>query len=121
MPTRAQAAVLRLDPIFHRGEYNLFLRLMSQGTFKTMGHLIGQLRHGGADERSLAQRIENLGLLEWEVWAAEQASASEVVESGARATIMDLGGFGDPLEPLAGEPRPDREAMDATGVAARPP
>ncbi len=101
MPTRAQAAVLQLDPIFQRGEYNMFLHLMSGARFDNLGQLIGQLREGGVDERSLAQRIENLGLLEWEVWAADQASASEVVESGPRATVLDLGGFGHPLEPLA--------------------
>ena len=55
----------------------------------------------GADGVALAERIENLGILEWDVWARDRPSAVDVMNSGARITVMDLGGFEDPAEPLA--------------------
>ena len=101
MPRRAQAAVLELDPVADRGEYNQFVHTMANLKSPNVKELIDDLIQGRADERALAQRIENLGLGEWEVWAGELESAAEVVDGGARATVLDLGGFGHPLEPLA--------------------
>ena len=101
MPRQAQAAVLQLDPLADRAEYSLFRHVMAQTSPLSVGDLVQDLLRGGQDERALVQRMENLGLLDWEVWAAEQASAYEVVQSGARVTVMDLGGFEDPLEPVA--------------------
>ena len=101
MPRQAQAAVLRLDPLADRGEYNMFLRLMSHLTAPGVGELVRQLREGEPEERALAQRIENLGLPEWEVWARDLSSAAEVVGSGARLTVLNLSGFRDPHEPRA--------------------
>ncbi len=63
--------------------------------------LVAELLRGGADERALAQRIENLGLGDWEVWAGEQRSAAEVVAEGGRVTVLDLAGFHDPRESAA--------------------
>jgi DNA helicase HerA-like ATPase len=101
MPRHAQAAMLRMDPLADRGEYNHFLHMVDTTTARNLHGMVGDLSQGGPDERSLAQRIENLGLLEWEVWAGEQASAAEVVASGPRLTVLDLSGFRDPREPLA--------------------
>ncbi len=102
MPRAAQAAVLRLDPLSDRGEYNLFVKLMSRaGEPLELQSVVAELREGGVDEVALAQRIENLGLLDWEVWAQDLQSAAELVESGSGLTVLDLNGFGDPLEPIA--------------------
>ena len=101
MPRAAQAAILRLDPMHDRAEYNLFLHLDESYYEKGLGPMVTRLRAGEDDERAMAQRIENLGLLDWEAWAGERTSAAEVVAGGARATVMDLGGFRDPLEPQA--------------------
>ena len=101
MPRAAQAALLRLDPMADRAEYNLFLHLDESYYAKGLEPMVTRLRAGEDDERAMAQRIENLGLLDWEVWAGERISAAEVVAGGARATVMDLGGFRDPLEPQA--------------------
>jgi hypothetical protein len=101
MPRAAQAAVLRLDPLADRGEYNHFLHLMDDGGARDIGDVVRNLLNGGPDGESLAQRIENLGMLEWEVWALDLPSAAEVVSGGARLTVLDLSGFRDPIEPLA--------------------
>ena len=101
MPVRAQAAVLRLDGLADRGEYNQFLHLMERPDLRDVQGILTVLRDGDADQQALAQRIENIGLPAWEVWAGANASAAEVVESGARLTVLDLSGFRDPHEPLA--------------------
>jgi hypothetical protein len=100
LPRQAQAAILRLDPLVDRAEYNLFLHLDERHGVRDVSALVAGLRAGDADEQALAQRIENLGLPQWEVWAGTSTSAADVVAS-ARATVMDLGGFRDPLEPQA--------------------
>lgn len=101
MPRAAQAAILRLDPMVDRAEYNLFLHLDESWYQGGLGSMGARLRAGDAEERALGERIENLGLLDWEVWAGENVSAAEVVAGGARATDLDLVGFRDPVEPQA--------------------
>jgi hypothetical protein len=101
MPRPAQGAVLRLDPLADRGEYNEFLQMMSDAPPAHVADVVRRLQDGGPDARALAQRVENLGMLDWEVWAAEQPSAAEVVATGARLTVLDLSGFRSPFEPLA--------------------
>jgi hypothetical protein len=101
MPRHAQAAVLRLDPLADRGEYNQFLHLIADAGPQEVDEVVRRLSAGGPDAQMLAQRIENLGMLDWEVWAGEHASAAEVVEDGARLTVLDLSGFRTPQEPLA--------------------
>ena len=100
-PRAAQAAVLRLDPLADRGEYNHFLHLMDDAGVRDIGDVVRNLLSSGPDGQSLAQRIENLGMLDWEIWALDRPSAAEVVSSGARLTVLDLSGFRDPIEPLA--------------------
>lgn len=105
MPRAAQAAVLRLDPLRDRGEYSLFVRRsLGTGTdtdTDSLATVMAELAQGTADEQALAQRIENLGLLDWEVWAQVQTSAAEVVDAGASMTVLDLNGFKDPHESTA--------------------
>jgi hypothetical protein len=103
MPPEAQAAVLRMDPIEDRREYHLFHHEAGQIQSKSgdLGTLLASFLAGGPDEQALGQRMENLGLLEWEVWAREQASAAEVIASEARATVVDLGGLPDRRQPWA--------------------
>ena len=104
MSRQAQAAVLRLDPLTNRAEYNAFLHLMAElrrMEIGEIGEIAARLQDGDPDARALGQRIENLGVLGWTAWAQDQPSAAETIAGGARATVMDLSGFGDPQEPLA--------------------
>jgi DNA helicase HerA-like ATPase len=101
MSRPAQAAVLRLDPIQDRAEYSTFLHSVESADPRDVEGFLGGLRGGLAEERTLAQRIENLGLTDWEAWAGELSSAWEVVRSGPRATVLDLAGFHDPRESTA--------------------
>jgi hypothetical protein len=101
MPRQAQAAVLQLDPLVDRGEYNQFLHLAAESGPQDIDQVVEDLRQGGIHGQALAQRIENLGMPDWAVWAGDLRSAAEAVDGGARATVLDLSGFGTPQEPLA--------------------
>ncbi len=90
-----------MDPLIDRGEYNTFIRATKDAAQTDLTAFTDQLINGTRDEVALGQRIENLDLLSWEVWADGRPSAVDVINSGARATVMDLGGFEDPAEPLA--------------------
>jgi len=102
MTRQAQAATLQLDPVRDQDEYNAFISFLTQiGPHTEMGEMLAALRSGTPGQRSLAQRMENLGMLDWQVWARDLPSAADVVTGGNGVTVMDLGGFGDPAEPVA--------------------
>ena len=98
---RAKAAVLGLDPVINREEYNTLLHLTDTFTLSNASTLVPTLL--ASDEpgaRGLGLRLDNLGILDWGVWAWRDVAATEVVESRPDATVLDLGGFGTPEEHL---------------------
>ena len=101
MPRRAQAAVLQLDPIRDQAEFNAFIGTLAHIGSADIGPLMTDPAHRHRGRPGLARRIENLGLPEWEVWARDLPSAAGVVTGSQGVTVMDLGGFGDPLEPVS--------------------
>jgi DNA helicase HerA-like ATPase len=102
MPRAAQAAVLQLDPIRDQGEYNAFVRFIARiGSAGDLDALFEGLSDGTPEEQQLSRRIENLGLDRWEVFARHEASAADAVTGANGVTVMDLGGFGSPAEPVA--------------------
>ncbi len=97
----AKAAVLRLDPLTDREEYNVLLRMSE--AFRTQPPqqvLDDLLQSEDSEERYLAQRIENLGVLTWDVWARQDEAVLEALEARPRAAVVDLSGFEHPREPL---------------------
>jgi hypothetical protein len=100
MPRPAQAAVMQMNPIADRGEYNAYLHKLAGLGPVDITDVVASLAQGSGEERALGQRIENLGLLHWQVWAAGRPSAADVVKE-SRLTVMDLSGFGEPQEPYA--------------------
>ncbi|WP_394251999.1 ATP-binding protein [Arthrobacter pityocampae] len=99
-PLESRAAVLGLDPVLDREEYNVLVHLENEVHVKGRADLIGQLRaKGSAAGRNLATRIENLGVLEWDLWAWGGGAAEDVIDERPRATVLDLGGFRFPAEP----------------------
>lgn len=102
MLPQSKAAVLRLDPIADRAEYNAFLHLSAVGATADATALLQQLL-GSADpgQQAIAQRIENLGVLDWQIWAGEHPAASEIIADRPDATVLDVGGFAHPDEALA--------------------
>jgi DNA helicase HerA-like ATPase len=97
----SKAAVMRLDPLVDRVEYNTTLHLEEQLAARPLGELLPTLRESdepGAD--AFALRIENLGLLNWEIWALGQQAATDIIDTRPAATVLDLGGFRYNEEPL---------------------
>ena len=102
MARQAQAAVLQLDPVRDEDLYNAFVRLLADaGEARDLGQLLVRMQAGDAADRRLLQRIQNLGMTEWEAWAGEQPSAADVATDGTGVSVLDLGGFDDPAEPLS--------------------
>jgi DNA helicase HerA-like ATPase len=104
LTARAKAAVLRLDPVVDRAEYNALLRLFD-AEFNTVeaGQIVPYLRSlGDPDAEALAQRLENLGVVEWtKTWAFGATPATEVIARRPAATVLDLGGYDRSEEQLA--------------------
>lgn len=101
MLPQSKAAVLRLDPIADRAEYNAFLHLSAVSAAGEASALMQQLLASSDDgQRAIAQRIENLGVLDWQIWAGEHAAASEIIDERPDATVLDIGGFAHPDEAL---------------------
>ena len=101
LPLRTKAAVLQLDPIRDADEFNAMLRLDT--TLRdASSDLLATLR-ATSDPGSLqiATRIENLGVLDWDLWARQRTSVTQVIDEQADVTVVDLGGFATPAEPKA--------------------
>jgi DNA helicase HerA-like ATPase len=98
---RTKAAVLRLDPIVDAAEYNVLLQFERELGAVRDEDLLGTLKASADPARQLlALRIENLGVLEWDLWAFDAETAKDVYATRPRALVMDLGGFDHPDEPL---------------------
>ena len=91
----AKAAVLQIDPIADADEYNVLLHAAA-GAAKVVDEqsLLTSLRDSGdPGKQRLATRIENLEVLEWDLWSRGAVPATDIVASRPRATVLDLGGF----------------------------
>lgn len=96
----SKAAVLRIDPIADAEEYNVLLHLdVAHETFDA-GRMVSDLRASGDPVQArLANRMENLQVLEWELWSRGAPSVVDAIDERPRATVLDLGGFDHPMEP----------------------
>ena len=101
LPTAAKAAVLHLHPLDDRAEFNELVHLAETlGTLRSEEIVPRLLERGTRAALDLAARLENLRVTEWSVWAGRSTAATEVVETRPDATVLDLGGFEHPDEPL---------------------
>ena len=101
MTMEAKAAVLRLDPVVDREEFNAVVHLSDSFSSVETHELLPELL--GSDDsarRALGLRIENMGLLKWEVWAGHDREATSIIDERADATVLDLGGFSTPDQHL---------------------
>ncbi|GGE90609.1 ATP-binding protein [Mycetocola zhadangensis] len=101
LPLRAKAAVMRLHPLNDRDEYNELVHLDEMIGSVEGNDVVSMLRsRGSAAAASLAARIENLGLLDWNVWAQGFEAVTDILDTRPDATVLDLGGFDNPDESL---------------------
>lgn len=92
MNSRAKAAILQLDPIANRHEYNTLTHLtpVLVGDPERIPELLRTAEGEGA---LLAERLENLEILSWQIWAQDFVPATEIIAERPAATVLDLGGF----------------------------
>jgi hypothetical protein len=101
LPIEAKAAILRLDPVADAREFNTLLHSDEVATALDKDTLLGELRASDDPGRqALATRIENLGMLDWEVWAGPRTPVNDIVAERPDATVLDLGGFSTPDQHL---------------------
>ncbi|WP_353829144.1 ATP-binding protein [Agromyces sp. SYSU T0242] len=101
LPMASKAAVLQLDPVVDRLEYNAIVHLRDVLDTNDLGSVLPTLRSStDPAHRELALRIENLGLMEWEVWAGSERAATDVIDERPDAAVLDLGGFSTPEQQL---------------------
>ncbi|GAA4381006.1 ATP-binding protein [Paeniglutamicibacter cryotolerans] len=96
----AKAAVLRLDPLADAEEYNVLLHTdIAPQDFNEPDYVASLRASGEPGEMQLANRIENLQILEWDLWSRGGESITDIIDTRPRATVLDLGGFTHPAEP----------------------
>lgn len=96
----SKAAVLQLDPIADAEEYNVLLRSEGDADVFDARELLTQLRASGdPGEARLANRMENLQVLEWDLWSRGAGTVLDAIDERPHATVLDLGGFAHPVEP----------------------
>jgi uncharacterized protein len=85
-----QAAMLRLDPIADREEHAELDSLLDDEQPDSLEDLMGAAR---PTARALAQRIRNLGIDRWGVWARDsgESALASLDAGGPRCLVLDLG------------------------------
>jgi len=101
LPLATKAAILRIDPIIDRVEYNALLHVRDHADGASDTDLY-QFLKASLDpiHQALAQRIENLQLMEWGIWAYDKKPATDIIAERPDATVVNLGGFEHAEEPL---------------------
>jgi len=101
LPMPAKAAVLHLSPLDDRAEYNELVHLEETLGAVASEEIVPRLvARGTPAALDLAARLENLKVTDWSVWARRSTAATDVIEQRPDATVLDLGGFEHPDEPL---------------------
>ncbi|MDZ8173200.1 ATP-binding protein [Microbacterium xanthum] len=102
LPLKSKAAVAQIDPILDAEEYNQLLRLEDEVHTIDDRDLVAFLRgKGSVVHDKLANRLENLGITEWDLWAWGGRNVGDHLDETADATVLDLGGFPTPAESRA--------------------
>lgn len=102
MDLASRAALLRLDPVIHHDEFNAMVRHNPTRAIGDPQQLAAEL--ATADDPgalALGQRIENLGMFNWEIWALDRPAATDIIAERPAATVLDLGSLERQEEQLA--------------------
>jgi uncharacterized protein len=101
MSIRSKGAVFRLDPLIDHEAYNVLVRLGTLLRGKSLEDMLATLRGSGEPGAAiLAERVENLGLFDWTLWAQDRVPATEVIAERPAATVLDIGSFPSQEEQL---------------------
>lgn len=96
----SKAALLQLDPIKDPEEYNVLLHLEERAEMGDTDNMLALMRQSDRPGMlRLANRVDNLEVLGWDLWSRGESSVTDVIDERPRATVMDLGGFEHAAEP----------------------
>lgn len=102
LPLHAKGAILRLHPLEDRQEYNELVHLEATVGTLDPNRIVPMLLERGTDAAvALAARIENLRIIDWQVWSGDRTTVTEIIDQRPDATVLDLGGFAFADESLA--------------------
>jgi hypothetical protein len=97
MPITVRALILALDPLRDADEYDALRQVSdAMGTPEySLADLRARLRvDGDGAQRALARRIDNLGVLDWTIWAGDdEKPLLDQLPENWRAAVIDLGGL----------------------------
>lgn len=92
-----QAAVLKLDPLRDRTEFNAYWRIaerLADRSYSLRDVHEASTRILQEDARQVGLRMENLGVAEWGVWADNEVAALTDYRAGKwRGAVLDVGGL----------------------------
>ena len=93
LDTEVQAAILGLDPVRDREEYAVLADLLRKTEAgKQLAEFDSLVSSDNPAARDLVLRAANLGVRDWDIWAGDQASVLQELETpSARCTVVDLG------------------------------
>lgn len=102
MGVRARAAVLQLDPVADAEEFNAVLRAESALRGGVEGSIVDWFRRQeDPAQQRIATRLENLGIVDWDLWARGDADINDLIDEKPDVVVADIGGFSNPVEPKA--------------------
>ena len=94
----SRGALMRLDPVIHREEFNAMVHhqfdpsaYASHGDIDAAAFARSFEASDDPGAQALGRRLENLGLLDWEIWALDRPAATDIIADRPPATVLDLG------------------------------
>lgn len=102
MSIRSKGAIFRLDPLIDHEAFNVLVRWVPQMHASGPEDVLAQLRSADdAGSRIVASRLENLGVMDWTLWALDKPAATDIIAERPAATVLDIGSFSSQDEQLA--------------------
>ena len=94
----SRGALMRLDPVLHREEFNAMVHhqfdpsaYASHGDIDAGAFARSFEASSDPGAQALGRRLENLGLLDWKIWALDRPAATDIIADRPPATVLDLG------------------------------
>lgn len=100
LSSAAKAAALRVDPVGDRDEYNDLLRILDESVGqREVFAFAEQLSSEDSDvAQAVVKRVQNLGILQWDIWSRGRTSLLDYVETHPRCLVLDVSGCHVPQE-----------------------
>lgn len=97
LTAQEQAAVLKLDPLRDRTEFNAYWRIaekLGEGAYSAHDVRNAALGTVQEDARQIGMRLDNLGVAGWNVWASgDEPALGDHLANDWRGLVLDVGGL----------------------------